>query len=218
MPDLSCRAILFDLDGVLVDSRECIAIVWRSWAEARGRDAAPFLAVAHGRRISDTIRLVAPELDAAAEAAALDRMEEAESRGLRAGPGAVALLARLAGAPWAVVTSCGRSVAALRLGTAGLPVPAVCVTADDVRRSKPDPEGYLAAAARLGVAPRDCLVFEDSPTGLAAAKAAGIRAVALLTTHAPEALEGAEARIPSLAAVRLDRDGAAGGMTVACGA
>jgi mannitol-1-/sugar-/sorbitol-6-phosphatase len=203
MPSAPCRAILFDLDGVLVDSRECVELVWRAWAAAQGLDAAPFLAVAHGRRISDTLRLVAPALDAAAEAAVMDRMEETETRGLRVAPGAAELVAALGPGRWAVVTSGSRAVATLRLRTAELPIPAVFVTADDVGRGKPDPEPYLTATARLGVSPADCLVCEDSPTGLAAALAAGIRTIALLTTHRAEALAGADATVASLAALAL---------------
>lgn len=212
MPSATCRAILFDLDGVLVDSRECIELVWCAWAAARGLDPAPFLAVAHGRRISETVRLVAPSLDARAEADVLDRMEERETRGLTAVQGAAALVGRLAAGQWAVVTSGSRIVASLRLRTAGLPIPDVFVTSDDVRKGKPDPEPYLTAAARLGVRPADCLVFEDSPTGLAAAHAASMRVVALLTTHRAVALAGAEATIPSLVAVAVTT-GPDGGLT-----
>ncbi len=210
MPSATCRAILFDLDGVLVDSRECIELVWRAWAAARGLDPAPFLAVAHGRRISETVRLVAPSLDARAEADVLDRMEEQETRGLTAVQGAARLVGRLAAGQWAVVTSGSRIVASLRLRTAGLPIPDVFVTSNDVRKGKPDPEPYLTAAARLGVRPADCLVFEDSPTGLAAARAAGMRVVALLTTHRAEQLPGASAHVSSLAGLSLaaGRDGA----------
>src|SRR5881392_1100023 len=124
---MSCRAILFDLDGVLVDSRECIDLVWHAWAAERGLDATDFLRVAHGRRIAETLRLVAPQLDAAAEAAVLDSMEEVETRGLVAAPGAAALLRSLTAAHRAVVTSGSRAVATLRLRTAGLPVPEVFV-------------------------------------------------------------------------------------------
>src|SRR2546430_11682785 len=92
---MSCRAILFDLDGVLVDSRECIELIWHAWAAERGLDPAAFLRVAHGRRIAETLRLVAPQLDAAAAAAGLDAMEEVETRGLRGGPGGAGRLGRL---------------------------------------------------------------------------------------------------------------------------
>ena len=187
-----------------MDSRECIELVWRAWAAGRGLDPEPFLRVAHGRRISETLRLVAPALDAAADAAVLDRMEAGETRGLRAAPGAAELVARLAAGRWAVVTSGSRAVATLRLETAGLPIPAVFITSDDVRRGKPDPEPYRTAAARLGVPERDCLVLEDSPTGLAAAKAAGMRVIALLTTHGADALGQADHRVGSLALLSVE--------------
>src|SRR5947208_3448408 len=151
---MQCRAILFDLDGVLVDSRECIELIWHAWAAERGLDPADFLRVAHGRRIAETLRLVAPQLDASVEAAVLDAMEEVETRGLRATPGAAALLRQLSEAQRAIVTSGSRAVATLRLRTAGLPIPDVFVTAGDVKQGKPYPEGYLMAAGRLGVALR----------------------------------------------------------------
>src|SRR5947208_2322614 len=192
---MQCRAILFDLDGVLVDSRECIELIWHAWAAERGLDPADFLRVAHGRRIAETLRLVAPQLDASVEAAVLDAMEEVETRGLRATPGAAALLRQLSEAQRAIVTSGSRAVATLRLRTAGLPIPDVFVTAGDVKQGKPYPEGYLMAAGRLGVAPSDCVVVEDSPPGVAAGKAAGMRVIALLTTYPTAALTGADVRL-----------------------
>ncbi len=200
---MQCRAILFDLDGVLVDSRECIELIWHAWAGERGLDPAEFLRVAHGRRIAETLRLVAPQLDAAAEAAVLDAMEEVETRGLRAAPGAAALLRQLSEAQRAIVTSGSRPVATLRLRTAGLPIPGVFVTAGDVQRGKPDPEGYLLAARRLGVAPADCVVVEDSPPGVGAGKAAGMRVIAVLTTYPAVALSSADVRLGALADLRV---------------
>jgi sugar-phosphatase len=161
------------------------------------------LRVAHGRRIAETLRLVAPQLDAVAEAAVLDAMEEVEARGLRAAPGAAALLRQLSEAQRAIVTSGSRAVATLRLRTAGLPIPGVFVTAGDVERGKPDPEGYLLAAGRLGVAPSDCVVVEDSPPGVAAGKAAGMRVIAVLTTYPAVALSGADVPLDALADLRV---------------
>jgi sugar-phosphatase len=188
----SPHALLFDLDGVLVDSRRCIEHIWKKWAAQRGRDAAPFIAVCHGRRISETIAQVAPELDARAEAAVLDRMEEVETDGVDPVPGARELVAGLAEGTWAVVTSGSRKVATLRLTHVGLPIPKVFITAEDVHRGKPDPEGYLLAAARLGVEPKECVVIEDSPPGVAAGNAAGMRVVGVTTTHLEAALSGAD--------------------------
>jgi mannitol-1-/sugar-/sorbitol-6-phosphatase len=160
------------------------------------------LRVAHGRRIAETLRLVAPQLDAAAEAAVLDAMEEVETRGLRAAPGAAALLRQLSEAQRAIVTSGSRAVATLRLRTAGLSIPRVFVTAGDVRHGKPDPEAYLLGASRLGVAPRDCVVVEDSPPGVAAGKAAGMRVIGVLTTYPAAALAGADVWLDALAELR----------------
>jgi len=192
-----------------VDSRRCVELVWHAWAAERGLDPAPFLKVAHGRRISETIRLVRPDLDAKAEAAVLDAMEETETGGLVAFPGAADLLARLSDAQHAVVTSGSPAVATLRLRTAGLPIPRTFVTSHDVARGKPEPEPYLLAAGRLGLAPADCVVIEDSPPGVAAGKAAGMRVIAVLTTHAPEQLAAADVRVATLAALRVDTAGAA---------
>src|SRR5256886_7375577 len=126
---LQCRAILFDLDGVLVDSRECIELIWHAWAAERGLDPADFLRVAHGRRIAETLRLVAPQLDASVEAAVLDAMEEVETRGLRAAPGAAALLRQPSEAQRAIVTpgDCPGPDPPPR--TPRLPLPAAFITA-----------------------------------------------------------------------------------------
>jgi mannitol-1-/sugar-/sorbitol-6-phosphatase len=199
---LRCRAVLFDLDGVLVDSRACLAAVWRAWARPLGLDPETFLAIAQGRQTSETVRLVAPHLDARAESARLDALEETETVGLAAFPGAADLLRTLGPEHCAVVTSCTRPVATLRLATAGLSAPPIVVTADDVRRAKPDPAPYLLAADLLHFAPADCVVVEDSPTGLAAARAAGMRAIAVLTTHPAAALAAADAIAPDLASLR----------------
>jgi mannitol-1-/sugar-/sorbitol-6-phosphatase len=196
-----------------VDSLKCIELVWHAWAAERGHDPEPFLQAAQGRRISDTIRLVRPDLDVAAETRVLDALEEAETRGLHPVPGAAALIARLGDGRWAVVTSCSSVVATRRLRAAEIPIPQVFVTADDVRRAKPDPGGFLLAAHRLGLEPADCLVLEDSPAGVAAGKAAGMRVIAVLTTHTADALADADARVDALAALRLDAGPA--GLTVA---
>lgn len=194
--------ILFDLDGVLVDSRPLIEEIWRAWAERRGLDAAPFIAVAHGRRSSETLRQVAPDLDIAAETAALDAMEEVATDGLAPMPGAIDLLGALEPGSWAIVTSGSRAVATLRLRTVGLPIPDVMVTGDEVRFGKPHPEPYLTGAERAGVSPRDCIVVEDAPAGVLAGRAAGMRVIAVTTTHSREVLLEADRIVSSLAEVK----------------
>jgi sugar-phosphatase len=196
--------ILFDLDGVLVDSRPLIEDIWRRWAAPRGLDAGQFIAVAHGRRTSETIRAVAPELDVALETAALDAMEEVATEGLAAVPGAVELLDALEPGSWAIVTSGSRAVATLRLRTAGLPIPAVMVTGDEVKFGKPHPEPYLTGAARSGAQPAQCIVIEDAPAGILAAKAAGMRVIAVTTTHRREVLFAADRVVGSLAEVHVE--------------
>jgi sugar-phosphatase len=158
--------------------------------------------VGHGRQNHEVLRLVAPHLDPAVELPALIRQEEEWVDGIREVPGARALLAALPGQRWAVVTSAWRRLAEIRLGAAGLTVPPVLVSADDVRRSKPHPEGYLAAAERLGVAAGDCVVFEDSPVGIEAGQAAGMRVVAVRTTF-PDGRLGGDWSVPDLQAVQV---------------
>ena len=193
------RAILFDLDGVLADSTVAIETQWRRWAARHGLDADRLMRVVHGRRALDTIREVAPWLDAEAELAALAAAEAEDTGGVVALPGAAAILARLPERQWAVVTSGVRPVALARLRACALPVPLVLVTADQVARGKPDPEGYLTAARHLGVPPGDCIVVEDAPAGVAAARVGGMRCVGLTTTHPAAALAGADLVVPTLA-------------------
>ena len=185
---LACDAILFDLDGVLIDSSACITRNWAAWAAPHGIDVAAIMAVAHGVRSIETIREVAPHLDAEAEAARLLALEVADTDGVIAMPGAHSLLASLPDGAWTIVTSGNRELAAARLAAVGLPVPAQMVTADDVTQGKPAPEPYLLGARRLGVATDRCLVIEDAPAGIQAGRSAGIRVLGVASTHAPEDL------------------------------
>lgn len=183
-----CQAILFDMDGTLVDSSYCVERTWRLWAEKHQLDIDALLAISHGRQNYETIRLIAPHLEHPEEIAFLVRTEEECRDGIMAVPGARALLDALRRDQWAVVTSAWRSLAELRLACSGLPIPDVLVTSDDVTRSKPHPDGYLAAAARLNVAPADCLVIEDAPAGIESARAAGMRVIGITTTFPAERL------------------------------
>ena len=170
---VSCRAILFDLDGVLVDSAECVERTWRKWATDHRVDPERVIAVAHGRRTIETVRMVAPQLSAEAELATLAASESTTSEGIYEIDGARELLEQLPAAKWAVVTSGIRAVAEFRLRYARLPVPGVMICADEITRGKPDPEGYLTAASRLGYSSVDCLVIEDAPAGIESARGAG---------------------------------------------
>jgi mannitol-1-/sugar-/sorbitol-6-phosphatase len=204
MKRFQCRAILFDLDGVLVDSTRYVEQQWRRWASAKGLPPEPFLRVCHGRRALETIRLAAPHLDAEAEVAAFRPDAVKDPVALRPLEGAAHLLEVLPSGSWAVATSGPRRDATERLRSAGLLVPSVLVCAEDVVRGKPSPDVYLAAAAGLGVAPADCLVIEDAPAGVEAARAAGMQVVALTTTHRIEELR-ADACTASLAGIQLGR-------------
>ncbi|MBJ7499873.1 MAG: HAD-IA family hydrolase [Sphingopyxis sp.] len=173
-------AFLFDMDGTMIDSTLVAERIWSEWAERNGADASALLAAVHGVRAVDTVRRFARAgTDAEAEAIRLTEAEIAAVDGILPVPGIEAFIAMLPADRWAVVTSAPRALAEARFRAAGLPVPATMVAAEDVRRGKPDPEGYLNAAALLGVAIGACLVFEDAPAGIAAAKAAGADVVAV---------------------------------------
>jgi sugar-phosphatase len=195
---MSYAAVLSDLDGVLVDSGASIEATWAAWARSHGIDPALLQGQIHGRPSREVIALVAPHLDVDAESAVVERME-IDNPAATVLPGAAELLAGDGGLPVAIVTSCTGELAHARLRTAGLPVPKVLVTVDRVRAGKPDPEGYLMAAAALGVDATDCVVLEDAPAGIAAGRAAGATVIAITTTHAPQQLADAHALAGSVA-------------------
>jgi sugar-phosphatase len=190
-------AICFDMDGTLVDSTVVVERHWRRFADRHGLDAESFLGQVHGIRTSDAIATVAPWLDARAEAERLDAGEADDVDGLRPVPGAGRLLAALPDDAWAVVTSAGRTLARARLQAAGLPVPRILVCSEDTPAGKPAPDCYLAAARRLQAIPGDCLVVEDVPAGIEAARAAGMPVVGITTTH-PAAALAADACVDTL--------------------
>jgi len=202
---MHCAAILFDLDGVLIDSTSCVARHWRAWAERHGLDADSILRIAHGVRNVDTMRLIAPHLAVEEEAALFAAHEVADTEGVVAVQGASSVLASLDGALWAIVTSCNTALARARLGTAQLLFPPLLITGDDVTHGKPDPEPYLLAAGRLGVAPENCVVVEDAPAGTAAGKRAGMRTIGVASTYTREELVagGAEVVIDRLTGIHI---------------
>jgi len=201
---MRCEGVLFDLDGVLIDSTPCVTRVWRDWAVEHDLDPDHVVHVAHGRRSIETIALVAPHLDAEAENIEVERRELADTEGLTVFPGATELLRSLPSGKWTIVTSGTRPLATLRLQVAGLPVPERMVTADDVTQGKPDPEPYLKGAEKLGFKPEDCVVIEDAPSGLKDAKAAGCRSFGLPTTYQREELGEATVILDSISQLRLN--------------
>jgi sugar-phosphatase len=192
------RAVLFDLDGVLVESREATERVWLAWARANGIGEEELRSAMHGVRSVEVVRALRPDSDFAAEAAEIERLQAEDVAGLRAIRGAADARLALREERVAVVTSATRPLAAARLAAVGIEPPAVMVTAEDVSRGKPDPEGYLAAARRLGVDPAEAVVVEDAPAGIEAGRAAGAPVVGVTSTHSADQLAAADLVIPSL--------------------
>jgi sugar-phosphatase len=167
------RGLLFDADGVLVDSDPSVEFSWRRWARVWRLDPEAVLPMVHGRRSADTVALLIDESDQEQALADIDRFEVEDAARVVACPGAAEILGSLPSGAWAIVTSARRDLANARLAAAGLARPSVLVSAEDVKRGKPDPAGYLLAADTLGKPPAACVVLEDSPTGIAAGLAAG---------------------------------------------
>jgi sugar-phosphatase len=193
MTEIRCQAVLFDMDGVLVNSTDVVARVWRKWAIAHGFDPVAVVAAAHGRPSIDTVRDFLPDADSNAENLEVERQEIEDLDGVVAIAGAVKLVKSLPAGRWTVVTSATRPLAEVRLRAAGILVPPTMITSGDIQRGKPDPEPYLKAAARLGYAASDCVVVEDAPAGIRAGKAAGARVIAFPTTSKRPELESSGA-------------------------
>jgi len=198
---VTCEAVLFDMDGTLVDSTAVVERQWARWAARRRVGLAAVLAISHGRPTLETLSLIAPKWATAEEAAAIDAADAEEGDGLLAVAGARELASALPPSSWAVVTSAGRALAVARLTAAGLPLPAVLVTADDVSPGKPDPAGYLEAARRLSARPERCLIFEDAPVGVRAGIDAGAMVIGMTTTF--DELDGCAHRVADFSSVRL---------------
>lgn len=193
MTVIRCSALLFDMDGVLIDSTPAVARVWRGWAVERGLDPETVVHMAHGRPSRTTIRDLLPNADIDREDREVERREMEDLEGVVLLPGARELLDALPPDRWTIATSCTRALAEVRLRAAGLPIPKTLTTSSDVKIGKPDPEPYLKAAEKLGFAASECIVVEDAPAGVRAGKAAGARVIAFLTTMNRGDLEAAGA-------------------------
>ncbi|MEU5881762.1 HAD-IA family hydrolase [Spirillospora sp. NPDC047279] len=209
MTGFPCAAVLFDTDGTLIDSTPLIERAAHHWAAEYGIDPVEYLEGSHGRRTSDRIAEFLPPGEVRAATERLDGLE-AEllgEGGVVALPGVVDLLTTMNGLPWAIVTSMDRGQFEARTRIAGVPLPEVVITADEVTHGKPDPEGYLLAARKLGVPPAGCVVVEDAPAGVAAGRAAGATVIAVTTSHRPGDLAGADLVIPDLTRVTATPEG-----------
>ena len=181
-------AVLFDMDGTLVDSTRVVERCWEHWGRQHGIPLAEILRFSHGRPTLETMEHFRPGADHTADAAEMLDTEVTDTEGVIAVAGANAAVLACASGRWGVVTSAPRNLAEVRLKAAGLPIPELLITVEQIARGKPDPEGFLLAATRLNVAPADCIVFEDTGPGVEAATRAGMRAIGLLTTVRREQL------------------------------
>lgn len=206
LPDLPPRdyaAFLFDMDGTILTSIKAAERVWSDWARSHGLDVEAFLPTIHGKRTEDTIRsLELPGVDPAHEARRITLAEIEDVEGIEAIAGVAAFLASIPSQRWAIVTSAPRALAEARIVAAGLPLPQVLVAAEDVERGKPAPDPFLLGARKLGLAPQDCLVFEDTLAGLQAAEAAGMDSVVVTATYV-HSLETTAVKVPDYGALRV---------------
>jgi mannitol-1-/sugar-/sorbitol-6-phosphatase len=206
MNQLHASALLFDLDGVLIDSTPAVERVWTRWATEHGFDPADTVARAHGRPSLTTIRELLPKADHEAENRIVERWEIEDLDGVVPLRGVLDLLASIPPARWTIVTSCTRALAEVRIRRAGLPVPKKFITSTDIVHGKPDPEPYLKAASLLGFPATDCVVFEDAPAGIRSGKAAGAKVIAFRTTAEDSLLHeaGADCILNNCADVRVN--------------
>ena len=193
------------MDGILISSIGSVERSWTKWAEMRGVDPALTRKTAHGRRAVETIALLRPDLDPEAELKIIEDIEVEDNEGLTVLPGVRELLAALPPDRWAVVTSATERIAQIRLAAGGIPLPSRLIAAEHVTRGKPHPEPFLAGAALLGVAPQDCVVFEDSASGAKAGRAAGCTVVATTFSLRAESLEAAHYIVRDLTGVSVER-------------
>jgi sugar-phosphatase len=205
MTEIACAALLFDLDGVLINSTPAVARVWRRWAIEHGFNPEEVVARAHGRPSMTTVREYLPNADHEAENREVERREIEDLEGVVPLPGALDLLASLPDDRWTIVTSSTRPLAEVRIKAAGLPLPGKLITSSDIQHGKPHPEPYLKGASVLGLPAEECIVLEDVPAGVRAGKSAEARVIAFTTTVSSLALEeaGADWILKNCGAIRL---------------
>lgn len=201
---LHCQGVLFDMDGILISSLGSVERSWTKWANLRGVDPAHAISVIHGRRAIDSVRSLRPDLDSEAELRVIEDYECDDHEGLQVLPGVLDLLRALPANRWTVVTSATERLARVRLAAGGVPVPPSLVTAETVQKGKPDPAPFLAGAALLGFAPQNCVVFEDSASGVQAGRAAGCTVIATTFSHEAEDLTAAHYLVEDLTGVNVD--------------
>lgn len=202
---LTCDALLFDLDGVLIDSNHVYEAHWAIWAKERRVSLDHILEIHHGRPVTETIRLVAPHLNPIIEAEAYREGLAANGHleHVRLFPGVASLLRQLPADRWAIATSAPRTSALRMLRHVGLPMPKVFVSGDDIGQGKPAPYPYLRAAWGLNQPIKHCIVIEDAPAGIQSGKSAGAQVIAVQTTNLPEDLKDADLIVNSIADLHI---------------
>jgi len=201
---IECQAVIFDLDGTLIDSVEAIRRIWQAWGNQHKIADPNLLEIATSTRTVEAVRLLAPHLNIAQETEYLELAEATELDGVVIVEGAKELILSLPRQSWSIVTSITRRTALAKLNHVNLPIPAVLVTADDVSRGKPAPDGYLLAAERLGVEANQCVVVEDTLRGVQAACAAGMMVIGLATTHSVKQIKQASMIVSSLRNIKVN--------------
>ena len=216
---LTSRALLFDLDGVLVDSTPVITRIWEKWAVEHGFEPEQTAREAHGRPSLESIRELLPDADHEALNRDLEQREIDDTDGVVPLPGIVELLASLPPDRWAIVTSCTQPLAEARIRAAGLQVPPNIVTSSDITNGKPHPEPYILGARLLGLSAAECIAFEDAPAGICSGKAAGSKVIALRTTTNDDELlsAGADWIVDDFKAVSATLDEVTGRLRLSIG-
>ncbi len=199
-----CKGVLFDMDGILISSLESVERSWAKWAALHGIDLSRTPGIAHGRRAVDTLTALAPHLDLETELKIIEDMEVEDNEGLKVLPGVLNLLAALPAHRWTVATSATERLARARLAAGGIPVPPRLITANQVTHGKPHPEPFLNGAALLGLAPEDCVVFEDSSAGAQAGRQAGCTVIATTFSHPVDTLDAAHYLVEDLTGIAVN--------------